>query len=298
MTLSGTSVALEPVYQQRHSPPTTSLLTIITLLTPRALSVPFLTTTPSFLGDISNMTDSTAAAADAAAQQRIIKHMNADHHESIVRYLQHYLYVKPKDAQTAELTKVSLTSMTITTDSTFGTAVRTPVGKGAGKHAHIIPLSPPLKNYGEARLRMVAMDKEALEGLGYTDLKITTYTPPDRFGIIVSVVVFATLVLFSKQSNMLPGHLIHDKVLTRVASAKFIVWLYKVQPQLFWGVLAIHGAEVVILDQTRLKKYRVRENKTVWALWCLTHFLEGVSSFTRFDNLVKQKRTEAAEKNH
>lgn len=96
-------------------------------------------------------------AADEAAKQRIISHMNKDHHDSvqspslktshwyilideqIVRYLEHYAKLPSWTAYDGAVADISLDSMTMT----------------CGSRTHRIPFDPPMASYRDARERVV-----------------------------------------------------------------------------------------------------------------------------------------------
>ncbi|KAJ6779300.1 hypothetical protein PWT90_10377 [Aphanocladium album] len=60
------------------------------------------------------------------------------------------------------------------------------------------------------------------------------------------------------------------------------------------AVLAgVHGLEVLLFDQLRLKKHGVPRFSSVWWQWSLTVFVEGVGAWARFGKLVTEKSLKA-----
>jgi putative heme iron utilization protein len=104
------------------------------------------------------MADQTSK--DAAMKERIIKHMNNDHADSLSLYLQHYNKLSASSARGARMTDISLSAMTFQTTD--------------GK-THTIPLNPPMTSFADARTRSVDMDREARSALDISRIKLTSY---------------------------------------------------------------------------------------------------------------------------
>merc|ERR1712072_128034 len=86
-------------------------------------------------------------AKDEAAKNRIISHMNADHHDSIVRYLEHFCKIPSWTADSGKMTDIDLRSMTFSC--------------GGGRKTYSITLNPPMTSYRDARERAVQLDQQA-----------------------------------------------------------------------------------------------------------------------------------------
>jgi hypothetical protein len=113
-----------------------------------------------------------STADDAAA--RICEHMNRQHSDSLADYAQYYARLPASLASSARLTSLTTTKLTLTVTSLHG-----------GTSDVNIPLSPPMKNLGEARERLVAMSCEAAEGLGRSRYRVTRFVPPGMLGSVV-----------------------------------------------------------------------------------------------------------------
>ncbi|KAG8627133.1 hypothetical protein KVT40_004616 [Elsinoe batatas] len=217
------------------------------------------------------------ATKDAAAKQRIISHMNADHHDSVVRYLEHYHKQSSWSAYSARITDVTLSDITFQSD--------------AGRFS--TPLNPPMTSFREARERLVAMDKECVQALGRSDITIRDFETPYGWYLYLFIIVSATFVAFSRRANFAPNSLaaaIMPDVLRR--------FNYAIQPYLLFGLFAIHGTEAYVMANGRLKKHNVNmRTKTFW-LWVGDAFIEGFGSFHRFDKIVKEKQAAKAQQKH
>jgi hypothetical protein len=86
------------------------------------------------------------AAKEAAAKERIIKHLNNDHQQSLSYYLQHFNSLSPWEASAPTLTDITFDALTFRTSS-------------GGMST--IPLYPPMASWSEARIRTVEMDLTA-----------------------------------------------------------------------------------------------------------------------------------------
>ncbi|KAK5175071.1 uncharacterized protein LTR77_000208 [Saxophila tyrrhenica] len=214
---------------------------------------------------------------DAAARNRITTHMNADHHDSIIRYLQHYAHLPLWTASNSKMTDVDLSSMTFT----------------AGGKIHRIPFTPPLKSYRETRERVVEMDQECLAALGRSDVTVTEFVPPRGMDLVVFVVVAATLVAYGQRWWFEQGG-----VVEKVLGAGFAKFSWTIQPWLICGMVVIHGSELAYFVPNYLAKHSVNPRTAVWWQWAGTTFVEGVFSFWRFQELVERKRQEKMKQKH
>ena len=218
---------------------------------------------------------------DAEAQRRIISHMNKDHQDSVTRFLEHFAQVSNSSARNAKLTDITLESLTITSHT------------GSPYH---IPLDPPLKNWMEARERMVAMDQEALRGLGRSNITVKEYRRPRGFLAVVFVAAATTFVCFSQRSNFLPGSFLYDYILRHVPS--FAKFCYDIRPYVLYPMLALHASEAVWMERTRLQKFNVPRFSRLWWQWLLSNFIEGVGAFKRFDGIVREEIAKKESRKH
>ncbi|KAF2749088.1 integral membrane protein-like protein [Sporormia fimetaria CBS 119925] len=220
-------------------------------------------------------------AQHAAARDRILKHMNADHGDSVKRYVEHGKDASFLQARDARMTDISLTEMRI---------------RYGGKEA-VIPFEPPMKSMREARERLVQLDKEAREALGRSDISITEFIPcTAHLGHFMNFTTcLITYALFCRSGNFRPGSVLFDNVLVRFP--QFTNFCFSIQPYLFPIMIAIHSVEAYMMAQ-KMKRHSVTPVQRPWWLWVGTCFVEGVTSFWRLGGLIDKKRKQKEAKVH
>lgn len=222
------------------------------------------------------------ASKDDAMKQRIIKHMNNDHADSLSLYLQYYSKFSASSTRGATMTDISLSAMTFQTTD--------------GK-THTIPLNPPMTSFADARTRSVDMDREARSVLNISPIKLTSYLPPQKPAhFIVFGLCAMAYINFATKHLMVPGTLFYDKVLPwwpRGPEA-YLSTVNKV----FYPMLAIHFTEAFFLDRTKLKKYGVARGSALWWKWIVSVFIEGWGSWDRIAAEMDRKTKEAEKAQH
>lgn len=228
---------------------------------------------------------SPSADGDAATKARIISHMNADHSDSLIRYLRHYRSVSSFSARNASLKGITLNDLTISCSS-----------YPSQESDHTIPINPPLNSWADARARLAEMDGDACKGLGCSNITVKKYAPPKGFMAVVFGACVWTFLTFSRRSNFLPGSLYYDLLL------KYVPWFasfcYKIQPLLITIMLALHSAEAIHLAITRLNKYTVPMFSRLWWQWIISDFIEGIGALIRFDQVVEEERSRKERQKH
>ncbi|MCJ1379672.1 hypothetical protein MMC17_002774 [Xylographa soralifera] len=222
-----------------------------------------------------------AQVKDAAAKERIIQHMNKDHQDSLIRYLEHYCHVSSYYARNAQLQDIAFHSMTITS----GRSCR-----------YIIPLDPPLASWSEARSRVVAMDSESIDGLKRSKITVKKYKRPKGLWIVVPFLVAGTITAFSKRSNFEPGSFLYDYLLNSVPD--FAKFCHTIQPYLLPGILMIHTTEAAHMASSRLDKHSVPRFSPLWWKWVISAFFEGIGAFRRLDRIVADEEDLKAKIKH
>jgi hypothetical protein len=223
---------------------------------------------------------SDVKSQDATAKNRIVQHMNKDHQDSLVRYLEHYCHVPSYRARNAHLDDITFESMII----------------GSSGHKYTVRISPPLTSWSEARARVVAMDVEARDDLQRSDITIKSYTWPKPLPAIVPISVILTLAAFTLRSNFRPGSYLYDEVLYRVPG--FAHFCYTIQPLVMTGIIVIHTFEVLYMASSRLKKHSVPMFSLLWWEWVVNTFFEGYGTFVRFDGMVRKEEEARAKRKH
>lgn len=204
----------------------------------------------------------------------IIKHMNADHQDSLVLYLQAYCHVSAGDAKSARLEDISLSDLVISADG-----VR-----------YSVPFDPPMKSFSDTRSRVVAMYKDSLQRLGLSEFAIKEYRAPQGFQIVIFVTCLATYIGFVQRSNFLPGSIVYESLgLEKVPV--FTQFCYDIQPLLFPAMVGIHVLESGLLAFLRLRPHRVPLFSGLWFAWMASTFIEGFGAFQRIKGMVKEEET-------
>ena len=222
------------------------------------------------------------AAKDAVAKGRIIKHLNADHQQSLSYYLQHYKKLSASAASKPLIGDITFDALTI---------------ESADGRSHVIPFNPPMKSWSEARQRTVDMDREARAALEISHIRITEYEPPASIAhLTVFGLCLFTFGIFVTRSRIVPGTLFYDKVLPWwPGGPEWFLWISRV---IALPVLCIHLGEAYWLDKSRLRKHGVERGTALWYKWISSCFIEGFGCFQRSDATVKRKTLEAEKAKH
>lgn len=191
-----------------------------------------------------------------------------------MRYAEYYSHVSPWNSKDAQVLDISLGELVL----------------GCNGKRYGICLDPPMTDWREARERMVRMDREAVAGLGRSDITVREYPAPKGFHAVVFLACLATFLILSTRRNLLPGSLLYQYLLRYVPS--FATFLYKIQPLVLYPMLAIHSFEAFYMETARLNKHSVPRLSRLWWTWLVSTFIEGYGAFQRFDRIVKGKKAE------
>ncbi|KAF2860886.1 hypothetical protein K470DRAFT_216225 [Piedraia hortae CBS 480.64] len=212
-------------------------------------------------------------ADNAVARNRIVLHMNKDHHDSIVRYLQHRFNLSPWQAYDGRLSGIHLNGLAI-------------VCHGKTYHIHF---DPPLTNYKEARGRVIQLDQEARQALGQSDIDIKEYIPPRGLYALECALLFVMYAAYCQRWWFARG-----SVVERYLGAGFATWSWWIQPRFVPVTMLAHFIETIIYMRTKLLKHSINPRTSLFWLWSLTFIFEGVFGKLRFDGLVRRKMAEKA----
>ncbi|KAJ5678775.1 hypothetical protein N7462_007019 [Penicillium macrosclerotiorum] len=203
----------------------------------------------------------------------IIKHMNADHSDSLQLYLQAFCGISARAAKGASLEDITLANVTVQAHGT----------------RYSVPFDPPMKDYSESRSRLVALHKESLKRLGRSDVTLTQYRAPHGFQIVIFGLCLFTYISCWRRDNLLPGAWVYENLGFQLVP-DFAHFIYTIWPVFFPSVLAIHIAESVALAVLRLKPMGVRLGSKLWFAWVGSCFIEGFGTFMRIGDIVKEER--------
>ncbi|KAJ5746559.1 hypothetical protein N7520_011741 [Penicillium odoratum] len=204
----------------------------------------------------------------------IIKHMNADHGDSLQLYLQAFNNISAREAHGAQIEDLTLSNLVIRANGT----------------RYNVPIDPPMKDFNESRGRLVALHKDSLQRLGRSDITLTEYRAPQG---VVQNVVFAlclfTYVSCFQRSNLLPGSFVYENLGYKYVP-DFAHFVYNIQPLLFPVMVGIHVIESGLLAILKLKPHGVPVFSGLWCKWMASCFVEGFGCFQRIAAFVKEER--------
>ncbi|KAI0116397.1 hypothetical protein GGR51DRAFT_501204 [Nemania sp. FL0031] len=227
------------------------------------------------------LTQSATMAANDP-RPRIIGHMNSDHSAELKLYLRAFNKLSPSAAADAQMTDITLTSMTIKSAS----------------GVHTVQLTPAMKSFADARVRLVDMAAQAQETLGLSDIRITRFTGPAGYGLVsfLGVALYFVSAAAVAAGLVRPGSTLWGVIDPYFPyGANGYLWLIKA---IFLPVLAIHATETWWMARSRLAKYGVETGSAVWFLWVLETFLEGYPAFVRFDGMAREERAKKEAAKH
>ena len=159
-----------------------------------------------------------------------------------------------------------------------------------------MPIKPPMTGWAEARPRVVAMDAEAVKGLGRSNVTVRKYRGPRGWMTGVMVICALTFLAFARRGNFVPGSLLYDGLLRYVPG--FATFCWTVQPLFFYPMFAGHVAEAVHMERSRLRKHTVRMFSRTWWMWVVSNFVEGWGAFVRFDEVVREEEEKREKAKH
>ncbi|KAJ5246038.1 hypothetical protein N7468_001021 [Penicillium chermesinum] len=203
----------------------------------------------------------------------IIKHMNADHGDSLKLFLEAFNEVSASNAQGAQVEDLGLDNLIIR-------------AKGI---RYCVPIDPPMKDYNEARARMVALHKESLQKLGRSEVTLTKYIPPHGYHIVIFGLCLFTYISCFQRSSLLPGSWVYEHLGYKYLP-KFANFVYAVQPILLPSMVAVHLFECALLYFIRLKPYGVPLFSGLWFAWTGSCFIEGFATFQRIGQFAEQAK--------
>lgn len=166
-----------------------------------------------------------------------------------------------------------------------------------GGQTNTIAFDPPMKSLGEARERIVQMDKDALQVLDRSDITVNRYIPPYvKLGHLLNFTqCMLVYLLLPRGANFEPGSLLYDNLLFMVPA--FATFVLHVRWIVLPIMLAIHIAESIIMAN-KVKRHGLSSADAVWWQWVGSSFVEGVTAFWRLDELIAENQKEKDAKKH
>lgn len=221
----------------------------------------------------------------AMIKDRIIRHMNADHQDSLSFYLRYYTKAKPSEAATAQLVDINTAAMTIT-------RVTEPNGP---PRPVVVAIDPPMKSLSEARERLVAMSFESLEGLGMSRWKFEKYPLPTLTGLIYAMVSCTLLaMLMFPDQTLPPGAEARQLFLFDSDKAARFLYMYQREGRSIIMGTAVYNAAMRM--RRRLQRHCYTANWAVWVTWLVVALLEGPIACRSFDRIVRNMELDSGQK--
>lgn len=159
-----------------------------------------------------------------------------------------------------------------------------------------------MSSLSESRERLVAMHKDALQGLDLSDIVVKEYRPPTVWygwlwlgfcGLVLATHPFRSSLLPESGSwiasiwslgGLVPG-------LARLS--------YTLQPLTLGFVVLTHICEAIwLMGWKRLRRHQVPIASRVWTLWILDNLVEGFAALMRFNEVVREIEEKNNSKKH
>jgi Protein of unknown function (DUF2470) len=209
--------------------------------------------------------------------------MNADHGDSLGRYLAHFGRVWAISARRPKLIRLNRADMTIASTG--------PVGTESSRGLHTtITFEPELaEGLTDARQRLIDMDREATRELKRRDFTVRKYAWPKGWVWGWWGFVAVAWVVFIRRQNFFEGAYFFEGVL-RWLPKNYIVWLRAWQPRIRLVMLGLHALETMEMISGKMRSYNVDLFSEVWWAWTLSVWFEGFTVWDRLDAVVKEEQ--------
>jgi hypothetical protein len=222
----------------------------------------------------------------AAAKERIMAHMNADHPDSLEDYLSHYNRITATPGS-AKMIDLDLDSIKIEYTNTFGN-IKTSTVK----------ISPPMSSLAESRVRLVAMAEEAT-GKSFhqpPDMQATSAAPsishsPPKSSIgwtfpgLEGYLTFA-LLSFGWWACSLEYPLSRGGPIEKFLPGIIVEFGRNFREQIFAFMIGIHLIEASIVARKCIEN---GASMSITALWTVNCFFEGGPAIARINKVIKEK---------
>lgn len=131
-----------------------------------------------------------------------------------------------------------------------------------------------MKNYREARERLVEMDKACREALGVSDIAVRRWLAPKGLTLGVWCMTAVIIVVFSRRANL-------ETSLAYMLPEWFRAFCWRAQPFVFWFIALAHSLEMVVMARGRLVKHSVNARSIVYWQWLGDVAVVGFGAFLR-----------------
>lgn len=221
--------------------------------------------------------------------QRIIGHMNADHHLSLIDYVIYYGKVDESILVENSVGISSIDSERVVID--YKTTNSDTFNHFTLKWTDAVENQDiPVKNLTDLRPKLVAMAEYAAAKRGYSHQQIKKVVLPGPKQFLMYV-AFAILMMNSYDPLLLSRLLANDWLFNTVVAfipqgvKNFYLLTAKHAARISVATYIIHIIEILIFTLPFLKKYRVPLKQRL--AWIFMHFFEGYLVISRLKELAK-----------
>ncbi|KAH9819181.1 hypothetical protein DFH28DRAFT_957890 [Melampsora americana] len=216
----------------------------------------------------------TELDAISQASSRYCSHMNHDHSDAVLYYVQ--VFGGQPSARHATMLAINAQEMDFTFDTLYKQGVRLR-----------IPFKPALQSTADVRPRLIGMMNEALDRLGLSRVPVDLIQAPCIRVTVISLLVGLIYYVHFNSLENLPSTLVFLKtgMLEKIVCVSTI-----------YLVPVCHAAEAMFMLRPKLRRYRVGfKNSTYWYASCC---LAGYFAISQFEQLVKEEVQRKTEKPH
>lgn len=222
------------------------------------------------------------------AKQRIIGHMNADHHLAVLDYVVVYGKVDLSDLkpESAAISDVDDQYLTLTYELADGKSKSLELEWNLIEESQGVTVS----SLRDAKDKLIAMAKYAAHKQGFSHTQITKVLPPTALSF--PLYIYGLFLIVSSIDPTLIGKLTANdplvaKALPYIPSTIRLVYNLTEQHALKIAITMylLHVLEIVFSTLPKLKRYRVPPAQGL--LWTVMHFFEGFFVILRFNTLRK-----------
>lgn len=221
-------------------------------------------------------------------KQRIIGHMNGDHHLAVVDYVVVYGNVKLSELNTESvaISNVDDQYLTLSYELTDGKSKDLELEWNLIEESENVTVS----SLRDVKDKLIAMAKYAAHKQGFSHLQITKVLPPTLTSF--ALYPFGLFLVISAIDPTLIGRLTANdplvtKALPYIPDTIKLVYNYTEKKALIIavGMYAVHIFEIISTTLPTIKRYRIPQTQGL--LWILMHFFEGFFVILRLKSLKK-----------
>ena len=187
-------------------------------------------------------------------------------------------------AQTARITDITLTTMTITTAASGSKSAADDTDASRSPDArvqtHVYALTPPMTSLRDVRPRLIELDARATTQLSPT-VAVTQYAPPRGIHLVHFITCIVLFTIFSQPAPFEPPQMLHRVLATHLRVPRFAAFCSTMQPVAWWTMAVMHSAEAALLGRRLSVRHGVAPTRPLWWVWVASCLVEGGTSWRR-----------------